>query len=245
MRYRNADTRLLQSGQQSGKQQPLLIVVCGHGFAGCEMTEKTFQCKMTHCPDVPDQIHGLGVHGSAAPHACIDFHVDGQCTGGFFELLFEGAYKCLVGDGGGKVVFYDIGNFREGGRPQNDDGRFNAADPKLNAFIGICHAKHPGAFAQGGMGNLNGSVAIRIGLDGLHEIDRAADQPFDFPEIGGKIVQVHFHPAAVFLLVSQCHFLVITNTPSQGGVGGCCFRFLHLSIYIVDTKSSCFILQAV
>ena len=208
------------------------------------MTEEAFQCNVVHRPDMCDQIHGFGVHGPAASHACIDFHVYAQCSGGFLELFFKGAYESLVGDGGGKAVFDDIGNFREGGRTQNDDGRFNAADPKLNAFIGVCHAEHPGAFAQGGMGNLNSPVTICVSLDGLHEIDRAADQPFNFPEIGGKIVQVHFHPAAVFLLVSQSHFFVITNTPFQGCAGGCCFKVLHLSIYVVDTKSSCFILQA-
>ena len=51
------------------------------------------------------------------------------------------------------------------------------------------------------MGYFNRAMTVSVGFDGLHEINPIADQSSDFLQVAAKVVQVHFHPAAVFLLV--------------------------------------------
>jgi len=166
------------------------------------MTEQSFQDYMGQRPDIADQIDGLMVHRPAAPHPRVDFHVNGQRPGGAGQLLLQRPDKPRVGNGRREMVFDHVGNFRARGRPQNDDGRLDAAHAQLNALIGVGDAQHPRAFAQCRVRNFNGAVSVGVGLDRLHEIYAGTDQPLNFPQIGGKIIQIHFDPAAIFLFFS-------------------------------------------
>jgi len=201
------------------------------------MAEQAFQNQMGQRQNALNQIQGFAVHRAPPAHAGVHFHMNRQLPAGADKPAFERFGKSRVGNGRRQVVFDHVRNLRRDGGAQNDDGRFNAADPKLNALVGVGHAQHPRARPQGGVGYFNGAVAVGVGLHGLQEIHAGADQALNFAQIRGKSVQIHFHPAAVFLLVSRAHFFVMTNTPSHGSAGGFSFRFLHRSTYTFDGVS--------
>jgi len=163
---RNVDPALLELLEKRPEQIPLLlVVVVPLDLARGEVREEALDREVRQLEDLLDRAEGLAVDRAAAAHARVDFDVNGHPGLGLLELLLELPGKAEIGDRRGETVLDDLVDLEAHGGAQDEDRRLDAAHAQLNALVGVGHPQQGCTVPDGHVGDLDGAVAVGVGLD--------------------------------------------------------------------------------